>query len=119
MIYNEHEAWHVSNRVFWRTLSLAVTVGREMASTPEENAWVEALSSFDEEKAGTYSPDVEDTELFPSSAQAVFWSNVLFDVARQLHERTLGQLSNADEKVEAIWAAYDLGLILMRAASRA
>jgi hypothetical protein len=116
-ISSEHDIWHVPNQMFWRILSMASEVGKELAADQAELAWVERLSEFDESKAGTYTPDVAVDELFSGPKEAGFWADVLFDLADRIYKRAIGNHERQDWQVPSIWAAYDLGLLLHRAST--
>jgi hypothetical protein len=111
-ISSEYEVWHVSNRIFWWILRNASEVGKELAKDPTELAWAERLSEFDESRAGTYSPDVSVEELFSGPKEAKFWADVLFIIAERIYQRAIGNQDEQDWQISAIWAAYDLGLLL-------
>jgi hypothetical protein len=113
-ISTEYDTWHVANRMFWWILRRASEVGKELAKDQAELAWAQRLSEFDESRAGTYSPDVSVEELFSGPKESEFWSGVLFNLADRIYQRTIGDQESQDWQTSAIWAAYDLGLLLHR-----
>jgi hypothetical protein len=110
-IYNEHTAWNVSNMMFGRVLDFAGDVAKELAFTEREHQWVRDLSSKIE-GFGTYSPDVNVSELFPSREQLDFWQAVLREVASRIFRREIGTHSDQTWQVSTIWAAFDLARVL-------
>lgn len=79
-IFTHYECWHVSNMMFWRVILRACEVGRDLAKTAEELAWVDKLCQF-EQRTDTYSPDLTVDELFASTEEIGFWIALLEEYA--------------------------------------
>jgi hypothetical protein len=105
------DSWDVSNMMFWRVIDRACEVGRGLASTPEEQAWVDTLSRL-KETVGTYSPDLAVEEVFPTTQELKFWIAVLDEYAQAIYERRIGNQENQTWQVWTIWAVCDLVRLL-------
>jgi hypothetical protein len=110
-ISNDHISWNVSNMMFARVLDFACDVGRELANSADERAWVDDLTAK-VAAFGTYSPDVSVNELFPASAQIEFWRRILGQLATRIYERRIGNQLEQSWQVGTIWAVVDMARVL-------
>jgi hypothetical protein len=117
-IFTDRDTWHVQNMMFWRVLSMASSVGQEIAKNPTELIWVARLRRFAEDSNGPYTPDIEVSNLFESAAEAIFWAQVMFDIATRIYERQIGNQEDQTWQTATIWATFDLGMLLSAAARR-
>ena len=110
-ITGRHDAWRVSNMMFWRVIASAREVGEGLAASPVERQWVARLARLEEETP-TFSPDLALTDLFASAAEARFWAGALFRLAELVYQRRLGSQEDQTWQVGTIWAAHGLGVLL-------